>query len=59
MRAVISILPLASLDRARAVIVRRDIGTIVIENVLEKFSTAKVTVGTGVIRGHVSRFKLK
>jgi curli biogenesis system outer membrane secretion channel CsgG len=34
----------------------RQVGTIVIDKVLEKFSTAKVTVGDGIARGHVLRF---
>jgi len=35
----------------------RHIGTIVIDSVLDKFSTAKITAGAGVARGHVVRFK--
>ena len=35
----------------------RQVGTIVIEKVLEKFSTAKVTVGDGIARGHVPRLR--
>ncbi len=35
----------------------RQVGTIVIDKVLEKFSTAKVTAGDSVTRGHVLRFK--
>ena len=35
----------------------RQVGAIVIDKVLEKFSTAKVTAGDGVTRGHVLRFK--
>lgn len=35
----------------------RQVGTIVIDAVLEKFSTAKVTVGDGITRGQVLRFK--
>ncbi|MEK6612041.1 MAG: CsgG/HfaB family protein [Gemmatimonadota bacterium] len=35
----------------------RQVGTIVIDKVLEKFSTAKVTVGDGIARGHVLRFR--
>jgi len=34
----------------------RQVGTIVIDKVLEKFSTAKITVGDGIARGHVLRF---
>ena len=35
----------------------RFIGTIVIETILERFSTAKVTSGEGLARGHVARLK--
>ena len=35
----------------------RHIGTITIENVMEKFSTAKISIGTGISRGHMLRFK--
>lgn len=34
----------------------RQVGTVVIDDVLEKFSTAKITKGDGVARGHVLRF---
>ncbi|MBI3568165.1 MAG: hypothetical protein HY084_08195 [Gemmatimonadetes bacterium] len=34
----------------------RQVGTIVIDTVLEKFSTAKITKGDGITRGHVLRF---
>ena len=35
----------------------RQVGTIVIDAVQEKFSTAKITKGEGITRGHVLRFK--
>jgi curli biogenesis system outer membrane secretion channel CsgG len=35
----------------------RQVGAIVIDAVLEKFSTAKVTIGEGITRGQVLRFK--
>lgn len=35
----------------------RRVGTVVIDSVLEKFSTAKITSGEGVARGHVLRLK--
>ncbi len=35
----------------------RQVGTIVIDAVQEKFSTAKITKGEGIARGHVLRFK--
>ena len=35
----------------------RRVGTIVIESVLEKFSTAKIASGDGIARGHVLRLK--
>lgn len=35
----------------------RQVGTIVIDAVLEKFSTAKITKGEGITRGLVLRFK--
>lgn len=35
----------------------RQVGTIVIDAVLEMFSTAKITKGEGITRGHVLRFK--
>lgn len=35
----------------------RYVGTIVIETVLEKFSTAKISSGDGIARGHVLRLK--
>jgi curli biogenesis system outer membrane secretion channel CsgG len=35
----------------------RLVGTLVIESVLEKFSTAKITQGQGIERGYVVRFK--
>lgn len=35
----------------------RQVGTIVIDRVLEKFSTARISTGAGIARGHVVRFK--
>lgn len=35
----------------------RHVGTIVIDSVLEKFSTAKIASGDGIVRGHVLRLK--
>jgi len=37
----------------------RHVGTIVIDSVFEKFSTAKITSGDGITRGHVLRLKPK
>lgn len=37
----------------------RQVGTIVIDTVQEKFSTAKITKGEGITRAHVLRLKVR
>ena len=44
-------------DAVRPGLAPRFVGTIVIETVLEKFSTAKIIGGEGLTRGHVVRLK--